>query len=78
MAYADWFVPRPSLAAQANLQHAINAVRNEGPTDVSKLIDLTESLLRQNMLYRTLVSQALARVLELETQEALREPITQR
>jgi hypothetical protein len=72
MAFSRWFVPNPSLAAQANLQHAINAVRNEGPTDVSKLIDLTESLLRQNMLYRTLVSQALAHVIELETKDALR------
>lgn len=62
----DWMVPKPSIAAEANLRHAIHAVRNEGPHNVPGLIDLTESLLQQNLLYRTLLKQATHHIASLE------------
>lgn len=76
MAFANWCVPNLSLSAQANLRHAIHAVRNEGPHDVSKLIDLTVSLLEQNANYKAMLRQALAHVIELEAKEAIRSPLT--
>lgn len=73
MAFSDWLVPKPSLAAEANLRHAIHAVRNEGPQNVSRLIDLTETLLAQNMHYKTLLRQAIGHVAELEMQALLKQ-----
>lgn len=72
MAFSAWCVPNLSLSAQANLRHAINAVRNEGPQDVAKLVDLTVSLLEQNANYKAMIRQALGHVIELEAREALR------
>lgn len=66
MAFSDWLVPKPSLAAEAQLRQAIHAVRNEGPHNVAGLIDLTETLLAQNMHYKTLLRQAIGHVAELE------------
>lgn len=63
----DWMVPRPSIAAEAALRHAIHAVRNEGPADVAKLVSLTENLLQQNHLYRTLLKQATPHIAGLES-----------
>lgn len=65
----DWLVPQPSLAALAQLQHNLATVRK--CTDMAGLMSLTESLLRQNMLYGTLIKQATHRIAQLERDEFL-------
>ncbi len=75
MADSPWMIPKPSLAAQAQLQHSLHALRSEGPGNIDKVIDLTADLLRQNMEYKTLLNQALGHIIQLEAAAALREPL---
>jgi hypothetical protein len=72
MTWGEWLVPRPSLAAEARLQHDIATVRKTRPSDVASLIGLTERLLQQNMLYATLLRQATHHIALIETEQALR------
>jgi hypothetical protein len=75
MAFGEWMVPKPSLAAEAQLRHDIAMIRKVHPRDMARLVSLTESLLTQNMHYRTLVRQATCHIANIELQEILREPL---
>jgi hypothetical protein len=74
MPLADWLIPKPSLAAQAQLQHSICVLRAEGKAHIDATLNLTESLLRQNMHYHTLLNQAIHHISELELQQILTPP----
>ena len=74
MPLADWMIPKPSLAAQAQLQHRICALRSDGKKNIDATLNLTESLLRQNMHYHTLLNQAIRHIAELELQQILTPP----
>lgn len=71
MPLADWMIPKPSLAAQAQLQHSVCAIRAEGRQNIDATLKLTEALLRQNMHYHTLLNQAIRHISELELQQFL-------
>jgi hypothetical protein len=71
MAYGEWLVPKPSIAAQARLQHDIATVRNATSSDLEALRSLTVRLLQQNMHLNTLVRQAIYHCAEQEMQELL-------
>jgi hypothetical protein len=72
MAFGDWMVPKPSLAAQARLQHDIATVRKATPSDMARLVSLTERLLVENMQNRCLVRQATSHIARLEMEQFLR------
>lgn len=71
MAFGEWMVPKPSLAAEAQLRHSVATVRKTHPSDLASLIRLTERLLEQNMHYNTLLRQATFHIAEMEMKEAL-------
>lgn len=71
MALADWMIPKPSLAAQAQLQHSLQVLRRDGRAQIDSTIELTAQLLQQNMHYRTLLKQAVGHIAELELREFL-------
>ena len=66
MPLADWLIAKPSLAAQAQLQHSLLAVRANGRREIDATLDLVGRLLQQNMHYHTLLTQAIAHIAELE------------
>lgn len=73
MPQTDWMIPRPSLAAQAQLQYSLQVLQATEPHEHTKLVSLAGDLMRQNMHYKTLLNQAIAHITELEVAEALRE-----
>jgi hypothetical protein len=73
MPQAEWMIPRPSLAAQAQLQHSLQLLQATKPHEHDKLVSLAGDLLRLNMHYKTLLNQAIGHIIELEVAEVLRE-----
>lgn len=73
MSPADWMIPRPSLAAQAQLQYSLHVLQSLEPREYPKLVAFAGDLLRKNMHYTTLLNQAIGHITELEAAEALRE-----
>ena len=73
MPQAEWMIPRPSLAAQAQLQYSLQVLQATEPREHDKVVSLAGDLLRQNMHYKTLLNQAIGYIIELEVTEALRE-----
>jgi hypothetical protein len=73
MAQADWMIPRPSLAAQAQLEYSLRVLQTEGPNERDKVLSLAADLMRQNMHYKTLLNQAIAHITQLEVEAALRD-----
>lgn len=71
MPLADWMIPQPSLAAQAQLQHSVCVLRANGRNEIDATIQLAEDLMKQNMHYKTLLCQAIGRISELELQAFL-------
>jgi hypothetical protein len=71
MSFGEWMAPRPSLAAQARLQHDLAIVRNATAADLPQLKNLTLSLLQQNMQLNTLMRQAVCHVADMELREFL-------
>jgi hypothetical protein len=74
MALAEWLIPKPSLAAQAQYRHTCDILRNEGRDNVDRVIDLACSLAQQNMLQQTIIRQATQHIGELELIALLMEP----
>lgn len=71
MAQADWMIPRPSLAAQAQLEYSLRVLQAEGPAECDKVLSIAADLMRQNMHYKTLLNQAIAHITQLEALAAL-------
>lgn len=78
MAFADWMIPKPSLAAQAQLQHTIHALRARRNDKIETMLDTLESLLQLHLNYSTLLNQAIAHIAEIEAKEILKESASQR
>jgi hypothetical protein len=66
MTLAEWLIPKPSLAAQAQYRHTCDILRSEGRDNVDRVIDLACSLAQQNMLQQTIIRQATQHIGELE------------
>lgn len=73
MPLADWLIAKPSLAAEAQLQHSVCVLRANGATEIEATVRLAEDLMRQNMHYKTLLNQAIAHISTLELAAFLRE-----
>lgn len=68
-------IPRPSLAAQAQLRYNLHVLQKVEPREHDKVKSLAGDLLQQNMHYKTLLNQAIAHIIELEAAAALAERI---
>jgi hypothetical protein len=73
MGQADWMIPRPSLAAQAQLQHSLQVLQALYPREHAQVVSLAGDLMSLNMHYKTLLNQAIGHIMELEVAEVLRE-----
>lgn len=73
MPQAEWMIPRPSLAAQAQLQHSLQVLQATEPNEHAKVVSLAGDLMRLNMHYKTLLNQAIGHITELEVAAILHE-----
>ena len=70
----DWMVPKLSLSAEAQLEHNVRLMREEGPSDIEGTIRIACSLIQQNAMQQAIIRQAVGHIAQLEMEQLLGGP----
>jgi hypothetical protein len=78
MSWGNWMVPELSVEQLLSLEKGVRALRNEGPANKEKVVDLAADLWRQHLLQQSIISKATRHITELEARLAVAECDVQR
>lgn len=67
----SWLVPKLSLSAEAQLEHNLRLMREEGHKDMEGTVRIACSLIQQNAIQQAIIRQAIGHIGQLEMEALL-------
>lgn len=67
----SWLVPKLSLSAEAQLEHNMRVMREEGANDIEGTVRIACALLQQNAIQQAIIRQAIGHISQLEMEALL-------
>lgn len=67
----SWLVPKLSLSAEAQLEHNIRVLREEGANDIEGTVRIACALIQQNAIQQAIIRQAIGHIGQLEMEALL-------
>lgn len=67
----NWLVPQLSLSAEAQLEHNLRVMREEGTKDIEGTVRIACALIQQNALQQAIIRQAIGHISQLEMEALL-------
>lgn len=67
----NWLVPQLSLSAEAQLEHNMRVMREEGANDIEGTVRIACALIQQNAIQQAIIRQAIGHISQLEMEAFL-------